>query len=507
MRRVQNILTNSSTTPSLVLFRCLHLLNTRPQTPEEKKKRRVKRRQKRLKKEAQKQQENSTPSQTTPNPITNTTSIAKKTRTKKTTKQQSTTPSQSTRQPKTNPNIATDLYSFPHPLPEPSRKQKQNTIKTFTDAPTFPDQIKLVANDNNNNSNHSNNNNNNYDNKIAWTRPTIVLTSQKDHFTPTSQFTQTDQSGQPLTKEEQIEKLIRERSYYVGQIAFLEQQRDLQGLRSLVALIETRQISHTQALIGKLVASLHRLKLHDDVNKLFTYLIRVGTHMTTALCNSFLAHYASTGDVSKVKKVQEIMKYSLIPRDSYTFNSLLKLAILRGDSESIQRILDDMGRENISPGTVTYNQILTPLAKSGKFGEVQKVLDQMKLQSVDRDQATYGILIEAHARAGNWTTINSLIREMNENEVTVGVRIYNTIMTQASKRQKWAKCDQIWDLIKKEQFPSKASYNIRMRVLLMMGRDRELEELFKEMEENDIPLDDEGYVSLIAGANWKRMNF
>lgn len=273
------------------------------------------------------------------------------------------------------------------------------------------------------------------------------------------------------------------------QIDQFTQDRDVEGLRSFITLLETRQIPHDSTVLQKLVVSLLKVRLRDDSTRLFTHLCQMGTRvMSVSLCNTFLTLFIAQNDIANAKRVQKIIKLANLRPNAYTFKLLLYLEIKNGDIEAVQKIFNEMTNYK-TPKVATYNLFFTTLIKANKLEECQKIFRKMQQQGVACNSETYGILIQAHTRARNWTTIDSLIREMNEKGVKPDTLIYKWMLRQAMMKRNWPECDEIWRLIRQHKFVDKESYEIRFSLCVVRGNEKEMKQILKEMADKGMPTD------------------
>ncbi|CAH9068274.1 unnamed protein product [Cuscuta europaea] len=225
------------------------------------------------------------------------------------------------------------------------------------------------------------------------------------------------------------------------------------------------------------------------------------------------------GDLREGKRIWKLMKEMGIPRDVFSYSSIMTSYSKSTNLNGVLKLFDQMKGHGISPDRKVYNAVIHALAKGKLMKEARNVMKTMEEKGISLDVVTYNSLIMPICKHRLSCEAKEIFDEMTQRGITPTVRTYHaffrimrteeevfellhnmhvmgcqpthdTYIMLIRKLCRWRQIDSVFrlwtDMIKNGLDPDRSSYIVLIHGLFLNGRLEDANSYYSEMKEKDL---------------------
>nr|GMC95489.1 pentatricopeptide repeat-containing protein At5g15010, mitochondrial isoform X1 [Ipomoea batatas] len=225
------------------------------------------------------------------------------------------------------------------------------------------------------------------------------------------------------------------------------------------------------------------------------------------------------GELREGKRIWRLMKEMGVPRDVYSYSSIMSSYSKSTNLNAVLRLFDQMKEYGIAPDRKVYNAVIHALAKERLMKEAQNVMKTMEEKGISPDVVTYNSIIMPICKRRLLNEAKGIFNEMTKRGITPTVRTYHaffrilrteeevfellhnmnvmgchptheTYIMLIRKFCRWQQLDlvfKLWaDMIQNGLDPDRSSYIVLIHGLFLNGKLEDAHKYYLEMKEKDL---------------------
>lgn len=204
------------------------------------------------------------------------------------------------------------------------------------------------------------------------------------------------------------------------------------------------------------------------------------------------------GDLREGTRIWKEMKSRGIPRDVFSFSSMMSCYSKYGKLQDVLKLFDRMKVMEIVPDRKVYNAVIHALAKARHVNEARNLMKTMAENGITPDVATYNSLIMPLCRKRQFVEAREVFNEM----MVIG-RISPTARTYHAFLRISRTGEEVFELLEKmKKTGCDPGHDTYIMLIRKFCRWREIDIVFKlwnDMQMNGIDHDRSSYIVLIHG--------
>ncbi|CAI9109859.1 OLC1v1009779C1 [Oldenlandia corymbosa var. corymbosa] len=203
------------------------------------------------------------------------------------------------------------------------------------------------------------------------------------------------------------------------------------------------------------------------------------------------------GDLREGKRIWEEMRKRGIPRDVFSYSSMLSCYSKVGKLQPLLKLFDQMKALDIAPDRKVYNAVIHALAKARHVKEAWNLMKTMEGNGISPNAITYNSIIMPVCRSRQLDAAREIFNEMMERNLTPNVRTYHAFFGMLRSDE------EVFALLQKMKMTScKPTHDTYIMLIRKFCRWRQFDNVFKlwnEMSANGLDHDRSSYLVLVHG--------
>ncbi|CDP21048.1 unnamed protein product [Coffea canephora] len=203
------------------------------------------------------------------------------------------------------------------------------------------------------------------------------------------------------------------------------------------------------------------------------------------------------GDLREGMRIWREMKARGIPRDVFSYSSMMSCYSKFGNLKSLLKLFDQMKGLDIAPDRKVYNAVIHALSKGKHVKEARNLMKTMQENGISANAATYNSLIMPLCRTRQIDAAREIFNEMTEKGMPPTVRTYHAFFRILMTGE------EVFALLQSMNVTGcQPGHDTYIMLIRKFCRWRQLDNVFKlwtEMRNNGLDHDRSSYIVLING--------
>eukprot|EP01006_Ploeotia_vitrea_P053693 TRINITY_DN67807_c3_g7_i1.p1 TRINITY_DN67807_c3_g7~~TRINITY_DN67807_c3_g7_i1.p1 ORF type:complete len:741 (-),score=353.69 TRINITY_DN67807_c3_g7_i1:461-2512(-) len=158
-------------------------------------------------------------------------------------------------------------------------------------------------------------------------------------------------------------------------------------------------------------------------------------YVNPGVYHGLMTLYSHTGRVKDALEVVLRMRQEGVPRDVYTYSSLVDACARNGDMKLAQQVVDHyMFSDNVQPNEVTYTSLINGYLKAGQVDECWNSFHAMRRQGIQPDQVVYHQMLRVCGQRGEAERALNVLQEMRQSNTNVDTVTFNSLLYALARR-------------------------------------------------------------------------
>ena len=274
---------------------------------------------------------------------------------------------------------------------------------------------------------------------------------------------------------------------YNSIISACEKGRDLMRALNILSTMYQDQVPRDVITYNSVISACEKAGNHKKalyfLNKMYAI---DGIHPDTVSYNSALSACAKGLQIEKAKDLLIQMKQQNIPRDAFTYNSLMDAYARTKNLNAVMSTFTEMKQDGkIKPDIISFTQALTAAEKMRDWVVAESLLAALRESGIRPNQYTYNVLISISEKTKNQRLALNLLREMKRQGMSPDVMSYTSAIGACwQANQDLNQCLSLYETLQKEGvLPSVYTFTILIPAAIQSRNFKKAMKLYLDMKE------------------------